>query len=174
DALGMEGKQLIARELADALVVQGAIATRSLADVTGTIENIALVMTVTPKRSTAVTVTDANGTIEERVAPGALFLVPTTGGATVSVTGSVDRQDVGPLALGIIVDARGRPLELPQRDAEWRTVHELPLGVSQRAEVGQRVHAGDVIASGATYGSNMRVAAARRLGVAPHDLERVM
>jgi hypothetical protein len=118
DALGTEGKQLIARELADALVVQGAIATRSVADVTGTIENIALAMTVTPKRSTAVTVTDANGTIEERVARGALFLVPTTGGASVTVTGSAERQDVGPLALGIIVDARGRPLELPQRDAE--------------------------------------------------------
>jgi hypothetical protein len=57
---------------------------------------------------------------------------------------------------------------------EWRTVHELPLGVIHRAEVGQRVRAGDVIANGATYGSNMRIAAARRLGVAPHDLERVM
>ncbi len=119
DALGAEGRQLIARELADALVVQGAIATRSaVADVTGTIENIALAMTVSPKRATTVTVTDANGTMEERVARGALFLIPTSGGATVSVTGGVERQDVGPLALGVIVDARGRPLELPQRDAE--------------------------------------------------------
>jgi hypothetical protein len=57
---------------------------------------------------------------------------------------------------------------------EWRSVHQLPLGVSHRTEVGQRVRAGDVIANGATYGSNVRVAAARRLGVAPHDLERVM
>ena len=43
DSVGFESVQLVARELADALVVQGAIATRSAnADITGTVENIAL------------------------------------------------------------------------------------------------------------------------------------
>src|SRR4051812_45545690 len=62
DGLGPGGTQLIARELADALVVQGAIATRSTADLTGTFEDVALAMTLVPNRSTTVTVIDSNGT----------------------------------------------------------------------------------------------------------------
>jgi hypothetical protein len=58
--------------------------------------------------------------------------------------------------------------------SEWHTTHALPLGATQRAEVGARVRAGDIIARGTTYGSAVRVAAARRLGVAPEDLARVM
>lgn len=55
-----------------------------------------------------------------------------------------------------------------------RAAHPLPIGVAERAAVGQPVRAGDVLASGATYGSAVRVHAARSLGVAPGDLERVM
>jgi len=119
DGLAGEGTQLITRELADALIVQGAIATRAAsADVAGTTEAIALVLTVAPKRSTTVTVTDANGTVEERVGRGALFLVPTTGQAQIALSGQTERYTASGLSLGVIVDARGRPLELPQRDAE--------------------------------------------------------
>lgn len=57
---------------------------------------------------------------------------------------------------------------------EWSATHALPIGASQVAEVGQEVTAGDVLATGTVYGTPVRVAAARRLGVAPHDLGRVM
>ena len=57
---------------------------------------------------------------------------------------------------------------------EWRAVHELPLGVTRRLDAGSRVRAGDILANGTTYGTNVRVAGAKRLGVAPSDVERVM
>lgn len=60
------------------------------------------------------------------------------------------------------------------RFGEWSAVHPIALGVSERAPVGQRVRAGDVIAAGTTYGSPVRVAAARHLGVGSADLDRVM
>jgi hypothetical protein len=118
DGLGADGTQLIARELADAVVVQGAIATRSTADFTGTTENVAFAMALAPKRATSVNVIDDNGMVEERVPRGALFLVPTSGAVQAGVTGTTVRHTIDALALGVIVDARGRPLELPQRDAE--------------------------------------------------------
>lgn len=58
----------------------------------------------------------------------------------------------------------------------WRhsADHPLPIGASERAAEGQEVHAGDVLAAGTTYGTPVKVSGARRLGVAPEDLERVM
>jgi hypothetical protein len=118
DALATEVTQLLSRERHDALIVAGAIATRSTAPIADAIEDIALVTAVRPKRDTSLTVIDANGTIAERVARGAFFLIPTSGAARLELPGSAGRHAAGPLALGVIVDARGRPLELPQRDAE--------------------------------------------------------
>jgi len=60
------------------------------------------------------------------------------------------------------------------RFAEQSADHLLPLGVTERMPEGQRVAAGDVIASGTTYGSPVRLAGARRLGVTPDDLGRVL
>lgn len=60
------------------------------------------------------------------------------------------------------------------RHGEWQAVHPLPLGVSEYARAGQAVRAGDIIATGTTYGPPVRLAAARKLGVAPLDLDRVM
>ena len=60
------------------------------------------------------------------------------------------------------------------RYQEWRAVHELPLGVTRRLDPGTRVRAGEIIASGTVFGSNVRVGGAKRLGVAPNDLARVM
>lgn len=60
------------------------------------------------------------------------------------------------------------------RFTEWQASHALPLGVTRRVEAGSRVQAGDLIATGATYGTSLRVPAARRIGVAPGDLTRVM
>ena len=56
----------------------------------------------------------------------------------------------------------------------WTAVHRLPLGLSRYPEVGQAVRAGDIIAAGTTYGVPVRVATARRLGITPADLERVL
>jgi hypothetical protein len=60
------------------------------------------------------------------------------------------------------------------RYATWTAVHRLPLGLSRFPEVGQAVRAGDIIAAGTTYGPPVRVQTARRLGVAPEDLDRVL
>ena len=56
----------------------------------------------------------------------------------------------------------------------WTAAHSLPLGVSRSAPVGAVVRAGDIIAAGTTYGPPVRVRAARRLGVAPADLVRLL
>src|SRR6185436_15978546 len=118
DALLPAGTKLISRERPDALVVAGAIATRSAIDVAGMTEDLALVTSLSPKRATSLTVTDDTGATSEKVARGAFFLMPTTGAVQIAFAGSSAREAAGPLALGVIVDARGRPLELPQRDAE--------------------------------------------------------
>ncbi len=60
------------------------------------------------------------------------------------------------------------------RYGAWTAAHPLPLGSVEYAPAGRPVRAGDVIAAGTTYGQPVRVAAARRLGVAPADLARVM
>jgi hypothetical protein len=57
---------------------------------------------------------------------------------------------------------------------EWRAAHRLPLGGAEHAPAGRAVRAGDVIAAGTIYGAPVRIAAARRLGVAPKDLGQVM
>jgi hypothetical protein len=58
------------------------------------------------------------------------------------------------------------------RHDRWTADHALPIGVVERAEVGRRVNAGDVIAAGVALGTALRVDGARRLGLAPADLER--
>jgi len=60
------------------------------------------------------------------------------------------------------------------RYSRWSADHSLPIGASERAAEGQDVHAGDVLAAGTTYGTPARVAGARRVGIAPDDLGRVM
>ena len=118
DALLPNGTKLISRERPDALVVAGAIATRSATDVAGMTEDLALVTSLSPKRATTLTVTDDTGATSEKVVRGAFFLMPTTGPVQITFAGSAARESAGSLALGVIVDARGRPLEIPQRDAE--------------------------------------------------------
>jgi hypothetical protein len=58
------------------------------------------------------------------------------------------------------------------RHGRWTAEHALPVGVTERAPVDTNVSAGDVIAVGVTLGTALRVAGARRLGLAPSDLER--
>lgn len=60
------------------------------------------------------------------------------------------------------------------RHGDWSAIHLLPFGVSEYARADEAVRAGDIIATGTTYGPPVRLAAARKLGVAPADLDRVM
>jgi hypothetical protein len=60
------------------------------------------------------------------------------------------------------------------RRESWSADHALPIGVTQRAEVGELVRAGDIIAAGATVSSALRVSGARRLGLSPEDLDRTL
>lgn len=118
DALGPDGTQLISRERLDALVAAGAIASRAATDVSAATVALALVVTHLPTRSASVTVTDATGETVERVARGAFFLMPTTGPVTVGKRSGSGGASAETLQLGVVIDARGRPLELPPRDAE--------------------------------------------------------
>ena len=54
----------------------------------------------------------------------------------------------------------------------WTAEHVLPLGASGQAHVGDRVRAGDIVAWGVRMAAARRVAGARKLGIAPSDLER--
>lgn len=63
-------------------------------------------------------------------------------------------------------------MRMAWRHDRWSADHALPIGVAERARVGDRVDAGDVIASGVVLATAIRVAGARRLGLAPADLER--
>lgn len=60
------------------------------------------------------------------------------------------------------------------RYGDWSVTHVLPIGASTRAVDGDAVTAGDIIASGTTLGPPVRVAGARRIGLSPGDLARVM
>ena len=79
---------------------------------------LAIAMTLWPRRAMTLTVSDATGTIEQRITRGAFLLMPTTGRVDLRVGGSAETASADALALGVIVDVRGRPLDLPQRDAE--------------------------------------------------------
>jgi hypothetical protein len=59
------------------------------------------------------------------------------------------------------------------RYGRWVVDHPLPLGASSRPAVGAAVRAGDPLASGALFGSPVRVGGARKLGIEPEDVDRV-
>jgi hypothetical protein len=118
DALAPTGTQIIAREQDDALVGAGAIASRATADVAATTRELALVATLWPRRPTSVDVIDEHGTISERVSRGGFVLVPTTGNVELRTSGSSGRSTAKSLDVGVVIDARGRPLEIPPHDAE--------------------------------------------------------
>src|SRR5882672_967343 len=69
-------------------------------------------------------------------------------------------------------DRGGRELDMTWRRERSSADHSLPIGVTQRAQVGELVRAGDIIAAGATLAGAMRVPGARRLGLSPSDLDR--
>lgn len=118
DSFGATGPTLVARAPGDTLVAAGALAARGRVATLPTVDAIALVAEMWPRRSAAVRVTDANGAIEERVARGSFLVVPTKGAVEVVMPGTTVRPRAEHLELGVVIDARGRPLALPPRDAE--------------------------------------------------------
>ena len=84
----------------------------------GRAERIGVVLSISPRRTATVRLTHAGGRAEHRVARGSFTLVPISGDVEVSVKGARLKGIVHAGLLGVLIDARGRPLILPNRDAE--------------------------------------------------------
>ncbi|MHB8630709.1 MAG: hypothetical protein ACYC9W_02130 [Candidatus Limnocylindria bacterium] len=128
DGLASPTPTTLHRDVDDALVALGGLAARIRASggdpsaaIAGELARrlvpIAFVVPVTPGRRSKLRVDGIAHLIDELV-PGAFFSVRHRGEADVEVTGTPLKTHGTAGELGIIVDARGRPLVLPPRDAE--------------------------------------------------------
>lgn len=119
DAFGPTAPTLVARAPGDTLVAAGALAARGrVAAMPAAADPIAIVSAMSPRRSATVRVKDENGVTEERIARGSLVRIPTKGAVEIVISGTTIRPTADHLELGVVIDARGRPLGLPPRDAE--------------------------------------------------------
>jgi len=118
DAFGPTGPTLVSRASGDTLVAAGALAARGRVATMPVPDPIAIVAEMWPRRSATVRVKDANGVVEERVTRGSFLRVPTQGAVEIVMPGATIRPAAANLELGVVIDARGRPLSLPPRDAE--------------------------------------------------------
>jgi len=118
DAFGPTGPTLVSRAAGDGLVAAGAVAARGRVADMPTPDPIAIFASLWPRRSAMVRVKDSTGVVEERVARGSFLLVPTSGAVEIVMPGTTVRPSAERLELGVVIDARGRPLALPPRDAE--------------------------------------------------------
>jgi hypothetical protein len=84
----------------------------------GHAERIALVVSVTVRQPAKIRIVRASGQSEARAAPGSFGLVPTGADVDVAVDGGGVRGHGRSGELGVLIDARGRPLLLPERDGE--------------------------------------------------------
>lgn len=84
----------------------------------GDAERIAMVVSVTPRRSAKIRITHPSGRSVARVDPGSLGLVGIGRDVEIAVNGAGIRGHGRSGELGVLIDARGRPLSLPQRDGE--------------------------------------------------------
>ena len=133
DALEPSAVHAIVRDDADALVAAASRSQRADAAVTANLRAVAIVTAMWPKRSHQVSVSDASGPVDAKVIRGALLLVPTSGDVDVRVNDKVEATATD-LELGVVFDARGRPLVVPPRDAErlptlarwWTALGVLP------------------------------------------------
>ena len=94
----------------------------------------AWVVPVTPGRRSTLLV-DGREHADEPLVPGAFFSVRHRGTVTIEVSGTPLKTTGAAGDLGVIVDARGRPLVLPPRDAEriptlvrWFAALDLAVG----------------------------------------------
>jgi hypothetical protein len=77
-----------------------------------------MVVSLWPRRAATLRFVSAAGRHEERVARGAFTLLPIAGDLDVSGSVAKVRGHGHAGSVGVLIDARGRPLSLPQRDAE--------------------------------------------------------
>lgn len=128
DGLASPRPTTLHRDPDDALVALGALAARIRAaggDPAATVTDelarrlapIAFVVPVTPGKRGKLLVAGREHD-EEPLVPGAFFSVLHRGDVEVEITGTPVRAKGAAGELGVIIDARGRPLVLPPRDAE--------------------------------------------------------
>jgi len=129
DALEPRAVATVSRERADGLVALGALAARTrsrgIGDPLGIApqlerraERLAVIAPLATRRTATLEVRRSSGKVSERVEPGTLTALPASGPVEL-VCVSPDLRGRGEAGrLGIVVDARGRPLALPPRDAE--------------------------------------------------------
>ena len=84
----------------------------------GRAQRIGMVVSVTPRRTAKIRIVRASGRSVAQVAPGSFGLVEIGTDVEVAVDGAGVRGHGRSGELGILIDARGRPLRLPERDGE--------------------------------------------------------
>jgi hypothetical protein len=84
----------------------------------GRAERIAMVVSVTQRRSAKIRIVRASGRSVAQVDPGSFGLVPMGADVDVAVNGAGVRGHGRSGELGVLIDARGRPLSLSERDGE--------------------------------------------------------
>jgi hypothetical protein len=84
----------------------------------GRAERIALVVSVMPRRSAKIRIVRASGRSVASVVRGSFGLVPISADVEIAVSGAGVRGHGRSGKLGVLIDARGRPLSLPERDGE--------------------------------------------------------
>lgn len=128
DGLASPRPTTLHRDVDDGLVALGALAARIragggdpaaavTAELARRLVPMAFVVPVNPGRRSTLLVNGRAHTLEALV-PGAFFSVRHRGEVEIEVTGTPVKTKGASGELGVIVDARGRPLVLPPRDAE--------------------------------------------------------
>jgi len=84
----------------------------------GRAERIGMVVSVTTRGSVKIRIVRASGRSVARVVPGSFGFAATGADVEVAVNGKGVRGHGRSGNLGVLIDARGRPLVLPERDAE--------------------------------------------------------
>lgn len=129
DALEPRAVTAIARERCDGLVAFGAQtasarsrgghdALRSGLELERRSEPLALVAPLATRRPAVLQVRHAGRKIDQRIEPGVLMALAISGPVEVSCVSPALRGKGDAGRLGLVIDARGRPLSLPPRDAE--------------------------------------------------------
>jgi hypothetical protein len=84
----------------------------------GHAERIGMVVSVITRRSAKIRITRASGRSVAQVAPGSFGLVAIGADVDVALNGAGVRGHGRSGELGVLIDARGRPLSVPERDGE--------------------------------------------------------
>jgi hypothetical protein len=84
----------------------------------GRAQRIGMVVSLTTRKSAKIKIVRATGRSAARVVPGSFGLVQIGADVEIAVSGAGVRGHGRAGELGVLIDARGRPLSLPERDAE--------------------------------------------------------